>query len=279
MQNIEFYRESIEWILLYMLLGSFVGFMAGLLGLGGGGILVPILTSFFIYQGMDKNNVIHLALGTAMTCMIISSLSSIRAHALRGAVEWRAVKAMAPGVIVGSFLTTRLATELSSVYIAIFFSLFMAVVALQMFLGWSPKPRQNTPSQNNTNFKKSFWVGAGIGSVSALAAVGGGFLTVAFLTFRNMEIKKAIGTSAAIGLFIAIAGTLGYMINGWSKTSGESYTLGFIYIPAFFVISITSVLMAPYGVRWSHRLPAPVLKKILAVIALMLSVKMLLGVV
>lgn len=265
---------SIEWILLYMLLGSFVGFLAGLLGLGGGGIVVPVLTSFFIYQDMDKDNVVHLALGTAMACMIISSLSSVRAQALRGAVEWRAVKTMAPGIIAGSFVTTRLATELSSAYIAIFFSVFMAVVAVQMFLSWSPKP-----IPGNTHFNKSFWVGTGIGSVSALAAVGGGFLTVAFLTFRNMEIKKAIGTSAAIGLFIAIAGTLGYMINGWSTTSGEPYTIGFIYLPAFFAISITSLLMAPYGVRWSHRLPALVLKKIFAVIAVALSIKMLLVVV
>ncbi|MES2674552.1 MAG: sulfite exporter TauE/SafE family protein [Pseudomonadota bacterium] len=271
--------SGIEWILLYMLLGAVVGFLAGLLGLGGGGILVPILTSFFIYQGVHKDNVVHLALGTAMACMIISSLSSIRAHALRGAVEWRAVKAMAPGIIVGGFLTTRLATELSSAYIAIFFSAFMALVAVQMFLSWSPAPSQNKLGPNNAWFNQSFWVGTGIGSVSALAAVGGGFLTIAFLTFRNMEIKKAIGTSAAIGFFIAIAGTLGYMINGWSSTSRLPYTLGFIYLPAFFAISITSILMAPYGVRWSHRIPAPVLKKIFAMIALVLSIKMLLVVV
>lgn len=270
---------SIEWILLYMLLGSFVGFLAGLLGLGGGGILVPTLSSFFIYQGMNKNNVVHLALGTAMACMIISSLSSVRAQALRGAVEWRAVKAMAPGILTGGFLTTRLATELSSFYIAIFFSAFMALVAVQMFLSWSPVPSQNKPNAENPHFNKFFWVGTGIGSVSALAAVGGGFLTVAFLTFRNMEIKKAIGTSAAIGLFIAVAGTLGYMINGWTKTAGETFTIGFIYLPAFFAISITSLFMAPYGVRWSHRLPTPVLKKIFAVIALALSIKMLLVVV
>lgn len=265
---------NIEWILLYMLLGSLVGFMAGLLGVGGGGILVPILTSFFIHQGMDLDNVVHLALGTAMACMIVSSLSSIRAHSARGAVEWGAVRAIAPGIIAGSFLTSVVAAEFSPIYIALFFSLFMALVAAQLFFDWRLFNKRLGASQEDTDIKRSFLAGAGIGSVSALAAVGGGFLTVAFLTYKNIEIKRAIGTSAAIGLAIAIAGTCGYLISGWSKTVAESYSLGFIYLPAFFAISITSLVAAPYGVRWSHRLPAAVLKKIFAIIALALSIKM-----
>lgn len=270
---------SIEWLLMYMLLGSFVGFMVGLLGVGGGGILVPILTSFFIYQGMGMDSVVHLALGTAMACMIVSSLASIRAHAARGAVEWRAVKAIAPGIIIGSFLTSFVAAEFSPVYIALFFSLFMALVAAQLFFDWRLFNKRLEPGQQDADTDRSFFAGVGIGSVSALAAVGGGFLTVAFLTYKNIEIKRAIGTSAAIGLCIAIAGTCGYMISGWSKTVAASYSLGFIYLPAFVAISLTSLIAAPYGVRWSHRLPAAVLKKIFAVIALALSVKMLLSVI
>ena len=265
---------SIEWLLAYMLLGAFVGFMAGLLGVGGGGILVPILTSFFMYQGMAGDHLVHLALGTAMASMIITSVSSVRAHASRGAVEWRAVKAIAPGIVLGSFLTTFVAAELSSVYIAIFFSLFMALIAGQLFFNWSPRP-----SPQGENFNRSFFAGAGIGAVSALAAVGGGFLAVAFLTYKNLAIKRAIGTSAAIGLCIAIAGTCGYMISGWPQTASVSYSLGFIYLPAFLAISLASLIAAPYGVLWSHRLPAPVLKKIFAMVALVLSVKMFLSVI
>ena len=121
--------------------------------------------------------------------------------------------------------------------------------------------------------------GAGIGSISALAAVGGGFLTVAYLGYKNVAMKKAIGTSAAIGFPIAIAGTVGYLISGWSKTRGNPYTLGFIYVPAFLAIAITSAVAAPYGARFSHSLPDVLLKRIFAVISLMLSITMLASIV
>lgn len=261
---------NMEWILLYVALGAFVGFMAGLLGVGGGGILVPLLTFIFNYQGMSAENVVHLALGTSLTCMIISATASIRAHAARGAVVWRIVAGMAPGIMLGAFVVTQLAANVNSVYIALFFALFMALVAGQMFLNWQPKP-----SQKPTRLRGLMVAGAAIGSVSALAAVGGGFLTVAYLGYRNVEMKKAIGTSAAIGLPIAIAGTVGYLISGWSKTAGSPYTLGFIYVPAFLAIAIASAVTAPYGARCAHGLPEKQLKKIFAVVSLLLSVSML----
>ena len=265
---------SIELVLLYLALGTFVGFIAGLLGAGGGGILVPLLVTIFSYQAVSSEKVVHFALGTSLACMIVSSTASIRAHASRGAVVWKVVYSMAPGIIVGAFLTTRIAAHANSVYIALFFSLFMALVATQMFLNWKPKASR-TPAK----FGGLFLMGTGIGSVSALAAVGGGFLSVTYLSYKNIEMKKAIGTSAAIGFPIAIAGTIGYIINGWSKTLNDPYTLGFIYVPAFVVISIASVIAAPYGARLSHSLPEKRLKKIFAVISLVLSVKMLFSVV
>ena len=261
---------GIEWILLYMVLGALVGFMAGLLGVGGGGILVPLLVSIFTYQGMSADSVVHLALATSLTCMIISSTASIRAHASRRAVVWHVVGGMTPGIIFGAFLATQVAANVNSACIALFFALFMALVAGQMFLNWQPKP-----SQKPISFRGLIVAGVGIGSVSALAAVGGGFLTVAYLSYKNVAMKKAIGTSAAIGFPIAITGTVGYMMSGWSKTLNDPYTLGFIYIPAFLAISITSFIAAPYGARCSHSLPEVYLKKIFAVISLVLSIKML----
>lgn len=133
----------VEWILLYLVLGAFVGFMAGLLGVGGGGILVPLLTSIFAYQGISADNVVHLALGTSLTCMIVSSTVIFRMHASRGAVVWQAVGGKAPRIILGAFLAAQFAANISSTYIAIFFALFMALVAGQMFLNWQPKPRWN----------------------------------------------------------------------------------------------------------------------------------------
>jgi len=261
---------NIEWIVLYIVLGAFVGFMAGFLGLGGGGILVPLLASIFIYQGMSVDSVVHLALGTSLACMIISSSASIRAHASRGAVLWQVVRGMALGIILGAFLTTQVAANINSTTIAIFFALFMALIAGQMFFNWQPKP-----SQKPTSFRGLIVAGVGIGSVSALAAVGGGFLTVAYLGYKNVDMKKAIGTTAAIGFPIAITGTVGYMMSGWSQTLSAPYTLGYIYVPAFLAISIASSITAPYGARCAHFLPEIYLKKIFAVISLALSIKML----
>lgn len=264
---------GLEWMVLYILLGSFVGFLAGLLGVGGSGILVPLLVSIFTHQGISNENVMHFALGTALACMVISSSSSIRAHALRGTVEWKVFYGMTPGIMLGAFVTAKIASYINSVYIAVFFAFFMALMAVQMFLNWKPRVSE-TPAR----LRDLFFTGTGIGGVSALAAVGGGFLAVTYLSYKNVAMKKAIGTSAAIGFPIAVAGTIGYLISGWSKTLDVPYTFGFIYVPAFLAISIASAIAAPYGVRYAHSLPDAHLKKILAVISLGLSIKMLFSV-
>lgn len=260
---------SIEWIMLYIALGAIVGFLAGLLGLGGGGILVPLLATIFASQGIGGDNTVHLALGTALTCMIISSTASVRTHAVQGTVIWRVVKGMAPGIMLGAFLATQVASYIRSTYIALFFALFMALVAGQMFLNWKPKP-----SQTPITLKGLLTTGMGIGAISALAAVGGGFLTVVYLGYKNISMKQSIGTSAAIGFPIAITGTIGYIVGGWSNTSEIPYTLGYVYIPAFLAISIASFIAAPYGARCSNSIPETHLKKIFAVISLSLSIKM-----
>jgi len=203
----------------------------------------------------------------------VSSAASARAHALRGNVEWRIVGSMVPGIIGGTFLITQVAAGLESAFISLFFAIFMAVVAAQMFLAWQPQPSAKPPAR-----LEFIGVGAGIGAVTALAAVGSGFLTVAYLGYRNMAVKRAIGTAAAIGFAIAISGTVGYLISGWSRTLGEPYTFGFIYAPAFVGIAIASAIAAPVGARCSHGLPEQLLKRIFAAIALVLSLKMLLSV-
>jgi uncharacterized membrane protein YfcA len=162
---------NIEWMMLYVALGAFVGFMSGLLGVGGGGLLVPLLASIFICQGMGAENVIPMALATSLACMIFSSASSLHAHASRGTVMWDVVKGMAPGIMMGAFIATQIASHVNAASIAIFFALFMALVALQTFLKWQPKP-SHTPK----TLLGLFVSGLGIGSVSALAAVGVAFL-------------------------------------------------------------------------------------------------------
>lgn len=261
---------TVESLIIFLALGALVGFMAGLLGIGGGGIMVPILTSIFLWQGSTSEHVVHLALGTSMASIVVTSIASLRAHHAKGAVLWPVVKAMAPGVVLGAFVGTFLAAYLSTLVLAIFFAVFMAYVAAQMFINRQPKPCRKLPGILGMSATST-----SIGIVSALVAIGGGSLTVPFLVWNNINIKTAIGTSAAVGFPIAVAGAIGYLINGWTVETTESFTFGYVYLPAVVAISLLSYFTAPLGARLAHRLPVPTLKKIFAILLVGLSVKML----
>ena len=261
---------TIEFIIYLLVLGAFVGFMSGLLGIGGGGIMVPILSSIFLTQGIPIDNVIHLALGTSMASIIITSFSSMKAHNKNDNIEWNIVKLISVGVVIGTFVATFIAVKLSSQYLALFFALFMGYVSVQMFL--NIKINSNGKLGNQ---KELFIVGNIIGSISALVSIGGGSLVVSYLSWCNIELKKAIGISSAIALPLSIAGTLGYIINGWHNTSLENYTIGFIYLPAVVFISSISYFMAPYGANTANKLSVVKLRKIFALLLSILSIKML----
>lgn len=261
---------EVQLLLSFILLGSVVGIVAGLFGVGGGGIMVPVLTSLFVFQGIPVEQVVHLALGTSMASIIFTSISSMRSHHAKGAVKWQIVKAISVGILLGTFCATFIASQINSLYLAIFFSAFMAYASLQMFL--NKKPQANKQISGN---KEIFFVGTGIGAISALVSIGGGTLTVPYLTSRNIDIRKAVGTSSAIGLPISIAGTFGYFINGWENTSLENYTVGFVYLPAVILISVSSFLTAPYGAKLVHYLPVALLKKFFSLLLIILSIKML----
>jgi len=265
---------EIEWVLSFLLLGSIVGFIAGLLGVGGGGIMVPMLMFIFLQQGIHIDNVMHLALGTSMASIIVTSFSSMLAHQKHKAINWRIVKLMSIGVIIGTFSSTFLASHLSSLYLAMFFTAFMGYIALKMLFKKQTKHAVKDIDNNSLLISST-----GIGAISALVSIGGGSLTVPYLTSKNIDIKKAIGTSAAIGLPISIAGTLGYLINGWNNEFEYNHSLGFIYLPAVLLISITSFIAAPYGAKLAQRLPINILKKIFAFLLILLSLKMLLSIV
>ncbi|MDO6508848.1 sulfite exporter TauE/SafE family protein [Colwellia sp. 4_MG-2023] len=265
---------GIEWVLFFLLLGSIVGFIAGLLGVGGGGIMVPVLTFIFLQQGIHTDTVMHLALGTSMASIIITSFSSLLAHQKHNAINWRIVKLMSIGVIVGTFSSTFLASHLSSFYLALFFTVFMSYIAVKMLI-----KKQTDHVVNDINNNNLLFVSTGIGAISALVSIGGGSLTVPYLTSKNIDIKKAIATSAAIGLPISVAGTLGYLINGWNSDFDYNYSYGFVYLPAVFLISITSFIAAPYGAKLVQHLPINILKKIFAFLLISLSLKMLLSII
>ncbi len=258
------------WWLTYPLLGAAVGFFAGLLGVGGGGIMVPMLTTIFMAQEFPREQVVHMALGTSMAAIVMTSVSSLRAHHAHGAVRWEVVRAITPGILLGTFGATFIAARVDTVPLALFFVVFMAYVALQMLLNIKPKPSRSLPGALGMSA-----AGLGIGGVSALVAIGGGSLSVPFMTWCNVRVQHAIGTSAAIGLPIALAGTVGYVVKGWGAPGTPPLTLGYIYLPALVLVSLVSTRIAPLGARLAHRLPVPTLKKIFAGVLMALCAKML----
>jgi uncharacterized membrane protein YfcA len=260
---------ELQWLLAYVGLGAVVGLLAGLFGIGGGGVMVPVLTMLFVAQGFPPEHIVHLALATSMAAIVPTALASLYAHHRHGAVLWPVVVRMTPGILFGTFAATFLASLIPATPLAIFFSIFMAFVALQLFLDSKPKPSRQLPGNTGLSL-----AGAGIGGLSALVAIGGGSLTVPFLAWCNVAVPVAIGTSAAVGLPVALAGALGYLVNGWQTAGLPEFTLGFIYWPAVLSIASLSLLTAPLGARLAHRLPVKVLKKLFGILSLLLALQM-----
>ncbi len=261
---------NFQAIAAYLALGGVVGLMAGLLGIGGGGIMVPVLTSLFLWQGVPEEQVVHQALGTSMAAIVVTSIASLRAHHRRGGVVWPVVQRMAGGVVLGAFAATFVVAAAASVFLAVFFLLFMGGVALQLLRNRAP-----TPGRQLWRGRGLFAAGSAIGAVSALVSIGGGSLTVPFLIWQNVDTRKAIGTSAALGLPLSLAGTAGFIMAGWNAGPAGSQTLGFVYVPAVIAISLMSISTAPLGVAAAHRLPVSLIKKVFALLLILLSLKML----
>ncbi|MGB4466450.1 MAG: sulfite exporter TauE/SafE family protein [Azovibrio sp.] len=257
------------WWLLYLALGAFSGFFAGLLGIGGGAVLVPLLVMFFTAQQFPSQEVMHLALGTSMAAILFTSISSVRAHHQLGAVQWPIVIRITPGILLGTLLGTEVASRVPSTWLAILFTVFIFYVAVQMIVGFKPKPSRELPGVLGTGM-----VGVGIGAFSCLVAIGGGVLSVPFMVWCNVRVQHAIGTSAAIGFPIALGGAAGYIYNGWRVEGLPEFSLGFVYLPALVGLVAASVLTAPLGARLAHQLPVNSLRRVFAGLLLLLALKM-----
>ena len=260
--------------LLYLGTGAFAGVLAGLLGVGGGLVIVPILNFVFQLQNLPAAYIQHLALGTSLASIMFTSVSSLRAHHQRGAVVWPIVRAITPGILVGTFLGSKVAALLSTRFLTGFFVVFLYYVAAQMLLNIKPKASRQVPGNLGM-----FGAGSVIGGVSALVGIGGGTLSVPFMTWCNVALHTCIGTSAAIGFPIAVAGAAGFYVNGLSASLpglAEGYA-GFIYLPALAGVAAASVLTAPLGAKLAHSLPVGKLKKIFACLLLIMGTKMLWG--
>lgn len=257
------------WWMAYLALGAVAGFLAGLLGIGGGGMMVPILTSIFVAQGVPLEQVVHLALGTAMAVMVITSVSSLRAHHRLGSVRWDIFRGLTPGIILGAFVTTFFAAAVPSKPLAVFFAAFMAFMSVQMMIDVKPKPSRELPGRLGVSA-----VGFGIGGLSSLVAIGGAVMSIPFMVACNVKLQHAIGTSSAIGWPIAVAGAVGYLVNGLGTAGMPDYSVGFIYLPALATVAVAGVLTAPLGAKLAHRMPVQRLKKVFGVFLMLLSLKM-----
>lgn len=262
--------DFLPWLPAYLALGCAGGFAAGLLGIGGGMLFVPLLTWLFELQGFDRASLVHLALGTSLTIIVFTSISSARTHHGKGNVDWSIVRGIAPGIVLGGLLGGAVARHLPTAALALIFAVFVSYSALQMFLNAKPQPARTLPGPLGL-----FGVGTLISSLSQLVGAGGGFLSVPFMTWCNVSMHRAVGTSAAIGLPIAVVGALAFLVNGASVPGLPPGSVGFVHLPALLGVLVPSVLLAPVGARLASRLPVATLKRVFAGFLFVLAAKML----
>ncbi|NRR34262.1 sulfite exporter TauE/SafE family protein [Oxalobacteraceae bacterium] len=256
-------------VLILLLMGMAGGFSAGLLGIGGGMVLVPFITMIFSARGFPPGVIVHMAIATSLATILFTSLSSVRAHHRHGAVRWRIVALLAPGILLGSWVGPWIAKQMPAGVLALCFALFISFSATQMLF-----KKQSEGSRQLPGTAGMFGAGAVIGLLAGLVGAGGGFVSIPFMNWCSVKIHNAVATSAALGFPIALAGTLSNIYFGWDVAGLPEYSLGFIYLPALLVIATASMSMAPLGARTAHRLPVPTLRKVFAVILYCLAAYM-----
>jgi uncharacterized protein len=254
-----------------LILGIGTGFLAGLLGIGGGMIMVPFLTYFITARGVSPDLAVKMAIATSMATIIFTSISSVRAHHKRGAVRWDIAKSLSPGIVLGGFMASLgVFALLKGAWLAIFFGLFVTFSATQMFLDKKPAPTRQMPGTGG-----KLAAGGVIGFLSGLVGAGGGFVSVPFMTWCNVAIHNAVATSAALGFPIALVNAIGYAFSGQTVQGLPPYSLGYIWLPALGLIALTSVFMAPVGAKAAHAMDVKKLKRVFAGILYVLAAYML----
>jgi uncharacterized membrane protein YfcA len=262
--------DAALWAAGYLAIGAAAGFFAGMLGIGGGALMIPLLVWLFEAQGLPREHLLHLAVGTGMATMLFTSASSMRAHARRGAVRWDVVKRITPGILAGGLAGAAIASSIPRFAFAVIFVATVYAAALNILFERKPNPSRTLPGAAGL-----FAVGAGISGISAFAAVGGAFLTVPFMVWCNVPMLHAIGTAAAIGFPIAAAGSVGYAAIGLGQPGLPAWSVGYVFLPALAGVTVASMSLAPVGAMVAHRLPTKLLRRIFAVLMFSLATRML----
>lgn len=259
-----------SYFVLLLVLGVISGILAGMLGIGGGLMLVPILTFILVDGGTPVEHVVHASIGTSLGVIFLTSASSARAHHRAGAVKWNIVVSFVPGLLIGGLLGSKLAALLPTTELALVFGLFVIFSAYQMYSDKKPKASRVLPDKTGMT-----GVGTIIGAASAMVGAGGGFLSVPFMIWSNVPLRNAVATSAAMGFPIAMFSCAGYIINGWSLADMPKGYLGYLYLPAILTIGSMSMLFAPVGAKLAHSLPTQIIKKVFALLLAGIALSMI----
>ena len=252
------------------MLGSFSGVLAGLFGIGGGIIIIPTFFYIFSYLAFPDEILSHMVLGSSLGVIAFSSISSTFSHHSKGAVNWRLIKVVAPSIVIGSSLGGLTAGYLESSTLQGLVSLFLVVASVQLIFEFPP------PSQNpKTNLAGPVIAGGGIGWLSGVFGIGGGIFSVPYFYHRGLKMMHAIGTSAACGIPIAIAGSISYILIGYENFNLPEYSVGYVYLPATIIVGVMSSLTAKFGVNIAHRMKQKKLRIAFAFLVMIMALNLL----
>ncbi len=257
-------------LLIYAVLGILVGIIAGLFGVGGGLVVVPVMIFTLDYFQVDSSITMKISLATSFATICFTSISSVYAHHRKKAVMWPIFQQLAPGLVVGVMLGGFIVAILPNNALKIIFACFVIFSAYKML-----NPNKNATTAVVKQLSAPFMAlwGIIIGFVSALVGIGGGALTVPFLNALGHDVRKAIATSAAGGFPIAIMGMLSGVYHGWHNPALPNWSIGYVYLPALIGIASTSVIFAPYGAKLAHHLPVNTLKRCFGIFLLLMSIR------